>query len=542
LTIFAAAVVMAALQTATPVHEDVLYRAEPLAAAAIPAPTAGETLAQVMFRERADAVVAVISEDGHGTGAVIREDGHVLTCAHVLGSAAQPNAQGVQVVFQGGQAMDARVLAVDSIADLALLKVETGRKLPWVPIGDLSNLQVGDPVVAIGHPKGFGWTVNQGIVSNLFVFRDGKKDPSIIQTQVPLNPGNSGGPLFDRFGRLIGVVAQGDPTAQSLNWCISIRAVKKFLLANATVLPPATLAIEAAPGATISVNGREVGKGPRALANVTAGAHVVMVQKAGLGTVQAPVVILQRSAAEITVRLAKAGTLAVSADAEGVAVYVDGVLRGTAPLSVDIAEGRHEVSGVKSGSSNSHAAVVVTAEEETEVSLSHPPSVAYLTVASAPEGAEVIVDGEPIGVTPVLDHVVSPGRHIVDVRLDGSRPRRMVVDLGPDVKRRLDFALENEFAPPTVAVAPPSAEPQVSLTRTTSRRFEQRTAVKVAAAGLAVTAVSAIVLVTQKDPQARTAAAASMIAGSAGFAIGPMLVLRPGGDDAAVGAGVGGRF
>ncbi len=534
--LFVAAV--AVLESAAPpVHDDVIHRAEAVASAPVPAPGPGETLGQVMFKAKADAVVAVVSADGHGTGSIIREDGHVLTCAHVLGSSAQAGGQGVQVVFQGGAALDARVLAVDTTADLALLKIEAGRPLPWIAIGDLAHVEVGDPVVAIGHPKGFGWTLNEGIVSNLFVFRDGKKDPSIIQTQVPLNPGNSGGPLFDREGRIIGVVAQGDPTAQSLNWCISVRAVKAFLISNATQLPPASLTIETAPGATILVNGKEVGAGPKQVARVTAGAHIIEVRKRGFGEVRAPIVILQRSAAALAVRLAPAGTLAVSADSEGVAVYVDGVLRGVAPLSIDIAEGHHEVAGMKDGSKNSHARALVKAQRETEVALAHPRSIAYLTVASAPEGAEVVVDGEPVGVTPILDHAVPPGRHIVDVRLDGARPRRMVVDVAQDVKRRLDFALESDLAPePAVA-----ASPVVQTRAVSSRRFEQRTATRVAIAGLAVTAVSAVVLVTQKDPAARTAAAASMVAGSAGFAIGPMIVLR-GRDDAAVGAGISGSF
>lgn len=531
--------ILAAAFHAPPVHEDVLYRAESLSSAPVAEPASGETLAQVIFRARAEAVVAVVSEDGHGTGAIIRNDGHVLTCAHVLGSSAQPGAHGVQVVFQGGLATDARVMAVDALADLALLKIETDKKLPWIAIGDLTKLEVGDPVVAIGHPKGFGWTVNEGIVSNLFAFRDGKTDPSVIQTQVPLNPGNSGGPLFDREGRLIGVVAQGDPTAQALNWCISVRAVKKFLLSNAAVLPPATLTVETAPGATVLINGNEVGVGPRAFARVTAGAHIVEVRKPGSGEVRAPIVILQRTSAEMSVRLAPAGTLAVTSDVDGVSVYVDGVLRGTTPLSIDVAEGRHEIAGLKGGSKNTHATAQVKAGAETEIALSHPSSIAYLSVGSAPEGAEVVVDGEPVGMTPVVDHAIAPGRHIVDVKLDGSRPRRMVVDLGPDVKRRLDFALENDA--PSAAVSSARASQPRIVHATPSRRFEQKTATRVAVAGLAVTAVSAIVLVTQRDPQARTAAAASMIAGSAGFAIGPMVIMRRD-RDSAIGAGITGSF
>lgn len=515
---------MAAALFASPalVHDDVILRGEPFGAPADLSRGASGALAQAVYRARVDAVVAVNAPDGQGSGTVIRADGWVLTCAHVLG-----DTEDVQVVFQGGIAREGRVVVSDPVIDLALVKVETEKPLPWIALADLATLSVGDPVVSIGHPKGFGWTVNQGIVSNLFVFRDGRHDPGVVQSQVPLNPGNSGGPLLDKAGRLVGVIAQGDPTAQSLNWSISARAVKEFLVRHSYALPDAEIVVTAQPaGAEILLDGTKIGVAPRAVARAGAGTHVVEVRKPGMGSVFAPMLVLQRTKADLDVRLTEAGTLAVSADVTGVAVYVDGVLRGEAPISIDIASGPHTVTGVKPGTADSRARTSVLGGAEVEVRLSHPSNSAFLTVASDPAGAEVIVDGESFGETPVNARPVPPGQHVIDVRV-GESARRVVVDLFPEVHRRVEFDLQ----PPRTAMAVPSAarpEPATAApaaTRVRSPRTSAywRRALAVTVAGAAISAGSAAVLVTEDDRQTRGLAAAGVVGGAAAFSSGPVL-------------------
>ena len=512
----------AILFASTLVHDDVVLRGEPFGPAHDLSRGNNGELAQAIFRARADAVVAVNAVDGQGSGTLIRADGWVLTCAHVIGAAEK-----VQVVFHGGGAREGRVVVADPVIDLALIKVETDKPLPWVALADLGELEVGDPVISIGHPKGFGWTVNQGIVSNLFVFRNGRRDPGVVQSQVPLNPGNSGGPLLDRSGRLVGVIAQGDPSAQSLNWSISARAVKEFIVRHSYALPDAELVVNAQPaGAEIFLDGKKIGVAPRATVRASAGTHVVEVRKDGVGNLLAPLFVLQRTRAELDMRLGALGTLAVSADAPGVSIFVDGVLRGEAPISVDIAAGAHTVIGTKAGTSDSRARVTIADGAETEISLSNPSNRAFLTVASNPEGAEVIVDGESFGATPVEGRAVSPGQHIIDVRV-GESARRVVVDLFPDVHRRVDF----DLGPPatsSAAVAPASVRtggesPVVRAKGGKSIRY-WRGALAVSIAGAVVSSGSAAVLASKNDdPTMRTAAAAGVIGGAAAFSSGPAL-------------------
>ncbi len=135
-----------------------------------------------------------------GSGFVIDPEGYIVTNNHVIDGAFD-----VSVTFQDGSQAHAEVLATTKIGDIALLKVSVNRKLPAVKFADSTKLKVGDPVVAIGNPLGFGGSVTTGIVSALN--RDVMLSPfdDFIQTDAALNHGNSGGPLFNLNGEVIGV-------------------------------------------------------------------------------------------------------------------------------------------------------------------------------------------------------------------------------------------------------------------------------------------------------------------------------------------------
>ena len=134
-----------------------------------------------------------------GSGFVISEDGYVVTNNHVIEGADE-----ITIEFFSGQELKATVIGTDPKTDIALLKVEASDPLPFVKFGDSNAARVGDWVVAMGNPLGQGFSVSAGIVSARNRALSGTYD-DYIQTDAAINRGNSGGPLFNMDGQVIGV-------------------------------------------------------------------------------------------------------------------------------------------------------------------------------------------------------------------------------------------------------------------------------------------------------------------------------------------------
>jgi serine protease DegQ len=135
-----------------------------------------------------------------GSGVIVSPDGYVLTNHHVI-----EGADDIEVVLADGRELSARIKGVDPESDLAVLKTD-GQDLPTITLGTTDHLQVGDVVLAIGNPFGFGNTVTSGIVSALGRNHLGiNRFEDFIQTDAAINPGNSGGALVDTSGNLIGI-------------------------------------------------------------------------------------------------------------------------------------------------------------------------------------------------------------------------------------------------------------------------------------------------------------------------------------------------
>ena len=141
---------------------------------------------------------------GIGTGMIMDSQGHILTNNHVAGEATE-----IRVLLADGIRYSARLVGTDPKTDLAVIQISAKGPLPHVNFGDSDKMDVGDWVVAIGHPRGFDQTVTQGIISAKH--RRGIMDPSsyqdFLQTDTAINPGNSGGPLLNLQGEVIGVNA-----------------------------------------------------------------------------------------------------------------------------------------------------------------------------------------------------------------------------------------------------------------------------------------------------------------------------------------------
>lgn len=134
-----------------------------------------------------------------GSGFVISEDGYVVTNNHVIEGADE-----ITIEFFSGDELKATVIGTDPNTDIALLKVEADKPLPFVTFGDSNTARVGDWVIAMGNPLGQGFSVSAGIVSARNRALSGTYD-DYIQTDAAINRGNSGGPLFDMDGDVIGV-------------------------------------------------------------------------------------------------------------------------------------------------------------------------------------------------------------------------------------------------------------------------------------------------------------------------------------------------
>jgi serine protease Do len=162
-----------------------------------------------------------------GSGVVISEDGYIVTNNHVV-----ENAESIRVSFNDNETYEAEIIGTDPMTDVALIKIEPDRKLPFLDFGDSDQLRVGERVMAVGNPFGVGQTVTMGIVSakgraiGLMQYEDH------IQTDASINPGNSGGALVNMRGEVMGInsaILSRSGGSQGIGFAIPANMVQRIL-------------------------------------------------------------------------------------------------------------------------------------------------------------------------------------------------------------------------------------------------------------------------------------------------------------------------
>jgi S1-C subfamily serine protease len=224
-----------------------------------------------------------------GTGFVLDRQGHILTASHVVAGA-----HGITVTFQGGATRTAKVLGSDTATDAAVLGVDpSGLALHALPLGTLAGHRVGDPVAVIGDPFNVQRSLSTGVISGLdhtIQAPNGYNIPHAVQTDAAMNPGNSGGPVLDAGGRVIGIADQidtgsgGADSSTGVGFAVPIDVVKSELsqLVSGATPAHASLGVSAADaanggGGTGALVQSVQSGGPAARAGVRAGDLVVAI-------------------------------------------------------------------------------------------------------------------------------------------------------------------------------------------------------------------------------------------------------------------------
>jgi S1-C subfamily serine protease len=177
-------------------------------------------------------VVFISAGNSIGTGFIVRSDGYIVTNNHVIDG--RENL--VRVITYNSRTYEATLIEKDKLRDLALIKIDGS--FTALDLANSNELQVGKKVIAIGNPLGLSFTVTEGIISGLD--RVGPNGlPEYVQTDVSLNPGNSGGPLIDTQGKVVGINNFKVGGAEALGFALESNVIKNSinLIANQTIIP-----------------------------------------------------------------------------------------------------------------------------------------------------------------------------------------------------------------------------------------------------------------------------------------------------------------
>lgn len=168
--------------------------------------------------EALNSVVSITTDKSQGSGAIISENGYIVTNYHVI-----KDAKAARILTYDGKIYSTALVGVNSELDIAVLKIDGSFKK--LDFGNSDNVKAGQKVIALGNPAGLHFSVTEGIISA--VNRIAPNGHAYIQTDVPINPGNSGGPLVDTFGNLIGITNFKIDNLEGIGFALPSNTVKE---------------------------------------------------------------------------------------------------------------------------------------------------------------------------------------------------------------------------------------------------------------------------------------------------------------------------
>ena len=189
-------------------------------------PFADDPLFRQFFGDEFKRFSQTIPMKGRGSGFIVSKEGHILTNNHVV-----EGADKITATFSDGSVHDAKVLGKDPTFDVAVLKIEGKDDYPFLQLGDSDKTEVGEWVVAIGNPFGLEHTVTVGVLSakNRSIHAENVNFDGFLQTDAAIHPGNSGGPLLDISGKVVGINTAIVPYAQGIGFAIPVNMAKQVM-------------------------------------------------------------------------------------------------------------------------------------------------------------------------------------------------------------------------------------------------------------------------------------------------------------------------
>lgn len=247
----------------------------PVAAATDPAVhpmQALEEARRAMFDQLADSVVFVHCGGQFGSGFFVDATGLILTNRHVVDCKGK-----LEVVLHDGYRADAERDTADPVYDLALLRIRPPKPVKPLDLADSDQAKIGDYAACVSHPVGGVWTFNDGFISNRYPSSDDQM-AGMVQTQIPLLPGSSGGPVVNRLGKVVCIHTAGLKSGATMGFCIESNLARRLMSQHSSA-NSAQLAVDGdVEGVVVMVDGRKIGGLP-VLANVGSGPHRLEVRQ-----------------------------------------------------------------------------------------------------------------------------------------------------------------------------------------------------------------------------------------------------------------------